>query len=225
MILFGNISRKGQPREPNEESRLVYPKLYQGTVLSLLRMDNGFLGRVSLRSFSPRELDLIRVKGMLSMPTVEIGEKLIAQGAGENNAPFSLSGTVSDANRINIKLSNLELMTGTNKRQSPRFLVNQPALIFRPELVNSEKKPEACELIEISMTGARIRSRVVYTQDQVLKLRVELYERAGKISFLCQVIRTSYNEDGLNDYGLLFEELPAAKKKYLREDLDWLATH
>jgi hypothetical protein len=225
MYLFRNTSRKAPVGERPEEPKLVYPKLFPNAVLSLSKIDGKYLSRVRLRSFSTRELDFVRLTGMLSMPPVDAGEKLVVQGAGDNNAPFSLSGTVTEANRLNIKLGSLALMTGTNLRESPRYPVNRKAIILRPELMNSEKYPEPCDLVDISMTGARIRSDKVYAQDQMLKLRVELYERAGRISFLCQVVRAAYSETGFNEYGLLFEELPTAKKIYLREDLDWLATH
>ena len=225
MRWFRSKSDQARSDEQLDAPRIVYPKLAQNAVLSLSKMGNIYLGRVCLRSFSPKELDLVRLTGMLSMPTVEDGEKLIVQGNGDNHSPFSLVGTVSSASRLHIRLTNLALMTAANMRENPRFLVNRKVEVYHPEQANYQKKPEPCELVDISMTGARIRSDMVYAQDQVIKLRVELYEHAGKISFLCQVIQPVYNESGLHEYGLLFEELPPAKKQYLREDLNWLAEH
>lgn len=225
MKLFEMSSGKTRTNAVREKPGLVYPKLYKDAILALTKPDGTFLCRVRLRSFSTMELDLVRPVGMLSFPLFEDGEKLVVTGSGENNLPFPLSGTVSVSNRVNIRLRNLALMASTNRRENPRYPVYRKANVYRPELANSAKKPESCDLIDISMAGARIHSDEVYTEGQTLRLQVELYERAGKISFMCQVVRAEYDKQGQNEYGLLFEELPIAKKQYLREDLDWLAEH
>ena len=225
MKLFERSSDKLRTHESYETPKLVYPRLYKDAILMLTKLDGTFLCRVRLRNFSTMELDLVRPVGMLSFPLFEDGEKLAVTGSGENNLPFSLSGIVTVSNRVNIRLGSLALMTGTNQRESPRYSVYRKANIYRPELVNSAKKPEPCDLIDISMAGAKIHSDEVYAEGQTLKLQVELYERAGKISFMCQVVRVEYDKQSRNEYGLLFEELPLAKKQYLREDLDWLAEH
>ena len=235
VMLFG---RKGSYVEPSVmpeaanatgSGRVNYPRLYQGAVLNLLNSDSAFLGKALLRNFSVHELDLVRPEGVLSLPVVSPDDIINVQGCADNGASFTLQTRVFQASRLNIRLRDLALVTDVNQRNSPRFFVNRPAAISDKSVLEfagpSRFKPELdmCVLVDISMDGARVRSSRKYAMEEALKLRVELYERAGKISFMSQVVRVVELPDGQFEYGLLFEALPASKRQYLAEDLRHLA--
>lgn len=206
------------------QGRIVYPKLYKGAVLSLSDGGGKFLGRARLSAYSPRELELGRPEGVLSLPVMEPGSTVSVQGKGDGNSLFSLFCRVAESDRTGLRLTDLELMASVDERGERRYAVGRPAWVYAQDGIRT-RQGEPCALADISMTGARIRTYEKYDAGQAVKLQVELYERAGKISFMCEVIRICSLEGGGYEYGLLIEELPFHKKKYLREDLDWLAEH
>lgn len=205
--------------------RVTYPKLYQGAVLNLLDSGGNFLGKALLRGFSIHELDLIRPEGALSLPVFESGATIHVNGSGENGESFTLSTQVAQSSRVGMKLRELALLSDSDHRNTSRFFVNRPAELFDIEHTPPGRKPpaQACILMDISMEGGRIRSLVKYELDDVFKMRIELYPNAGKISFNVQIIRVTELDNNWFEYGLLFEALPVAKRKYLAEDLRYLA--
>lgn len=209
------------PESAGSAGRVTYPKLYKGAVLDLLNSDGVFLGKAMLRTFSVYELDLVRLEGMLSLPPVSPDDVVNVRGCAENGESFMLQTHVAQSSRLNIRLRDLALVSDKNQRNSPRFFVNRPAELSDPADLKSA--PDVCTLVDISMEGACVRSAREYACDDVRKLRVELYPNAGRISFLSQVIRVVSMPDGQFEYGLLFEALPVAKRRYLAEDLRHLA--
>lgn len=207
-----------------EAAKIVYPKLRNGSELVLSGSDGTPMARVKLVSFSPRELVMGRVEGALSLPVLNPGASVIVQGVGDGGKWFALACRVTDSSRVGLRAADLELMTGMEQRNDPRYYVGRPAEISEPGIpVNKNTGGEPCALADISMTGARIRTYEKYDMDQVVRLRVELYDAAGKISFTAQVVRVCPLEGGGYEYGLLFEALPPQKQRYLRDDLRHLA--
>lgn len=205
--------------------RVTYPKLQVGALLDLLDSDGNFLCKALLRKFSVHELDFVRQEGMLSLPVLSPGEFCRVTGHTDNGESFMLGTKVSQSSRVNLRLRELALLAEEESRSGPRYFVDQPAELFRMGL-NSDKPSgvaESCVLMDISLEGGRIRSHVVYPMDEILKMRIELYPRAGKISFRVQVVRVKELSDGWYEYGLLFEALPAAKRRYLADDFRHLA--
>lgn len=211
------------------DGRVSYPKLFRGAVLSLFDDSDRFIGKAVLRAFSISELDLIRCEGEISLPSLQPGDVIHVQGCGEGSESFTLSTHVFQASRLNIRLRDLALVVDRNSREAPRFFVGRPAEISNQSLLNYKgpvkfkPEPDICYLVDISMTGARVQSDRQYSDNEIVRLRVELYPNAGKISFMLQVIRAVDLEDGKFEYGMLFEELPRAKRLYLAEDLRHLS--
>lgn len=204
-------------------NRITYPKLYQGACLDLSDSGGNFLGRALLRRFSVHELDFIRTEGSLLLPLLQPGDTVMVSGRCECGEGFMLQTSVAESERTNLRLRDIALLTDVNRRSSARFFVNRPAELSVLSDDGTVGRPSTCDLVDISMEGGRVRSGETYELDDVLKLRVELYPNAGKISFRVQVVRKAALPDGRTEYGLLFEALPWAKRKYLAEDIRRLA--
>lgn len=210
------------PAEPNlPEGRFAYPKLYNGVLLNVLTPDSELLCQARLNSFSTQELELVRPAGVITLPVINPGSQLLIQGNAANNQNFTLKTSVKEATRLKIVVTDLELTATQEQRGTSRYIINNTAEVSDP--TNTKAPSQDCTLIDISLTGARIRSDYVYILDQVIRLRVELYKNAGKVSMNAQIIRVKPLPDNRFEYGLLFEELPPAKRRYLAQDLQTIA--
>ena len=193
------------------------PRLSKNAVLTILDSNFCVMGQGRVDSFSTMEVRLSRLPGVLTMPVVHVDDKLYLQGENEYNMTFMLEITVSEASRMYITGVKLNPVEMAHQRQYTRYVINRQAEVLHG--TGKQMLSQVCTLIDISMGGAKIESNFEYPMDKVIKLRVELYDKSGPITFDAQVIRVKPLDHARIEYGLLFAELTSSQRTYLTEDL------
>ena len=211
------LFQKPKSAKPSVSPTAHRPRLSKNAVLTILDAEFRVIGQGRVDSFSTTEIVLMRLPGVLTMPVVRVDDKLYLQGENEDEQIYTLEITVSEASRLYITGCKLNPVEMEHKRAHTRYVINRKAEIVH--VAGKSQVSQVCDLIDISMGGAKIESNVEYPMDKVLRLRVELYDKSGPISFDAQVIRVKPLDHARIEYGLLFAELTSAQRKYLSEDL------
>lgn len=201
-----------------------YPRMARNAPVDVSRPGGELLLRGRLTRFSAWELRVERLPGELSLPVLEPGDVIHVHGAASGDVePFVLEAVVVESTRLFLRVDNLALVDDAGRRASARRGVWRPAELFDVENPHRRETPVPCEVVNVSMTGACVRTAAEFREGRRLRLRLELYERAGAISFASEVVRASATPDGF-EYGLLFEELTREKRRYLEADLREMAS-
>lgn len=130
-----------------------------------------------------------------------------------------LEAVVRESTRLFLIVDNLALVAGDGNRTSYRHGIWRDAELFDVENERLREVARPCRLMNVSMTGACVQTETAYAPGKKLRLRVELFEKAGYISFVSEIVRVKSLPDGRFEYGLLFEELTREKRRYLEDDL------
>lgn len=195
-----------------------YPKLYISAPIDIAQEQGDYIFTGRLVYFDVHSMRLERLPGELTLPTLEEGTRIRMRGYSDTMEPFEMTGVVRTSTRIFLGISELDLAADNIRRAHHRQPINLPAEVYALEGRHKDA-PQECTLVNISMNGACIVSKHAYAMDQKIRLRVELYKKAGCISFVSQVIRIRELPDGTREYGLLFEQLTHDKMRYLQEDI------
>lgn len=201
-----------------------YPRMARNAPVDVSRVSGELLCRGRLARFSAWELRVERLPGELSLPVLEPGDVVHVHGAAADDVePFVLEAVVVESTRLCLRVDNLALVDDAGRRASARRGVWRPAELFDLDNPRLRETPVPCEVVNVSMTGACVRTAAEYREGRRLRLRLELYDRAGVISFVSEVVRASAAPGGGFEYGLLFEELTREKRRYLEDDLREMA--
>ena len=223
MNLWKKPAKPAKPVDASEigsvSHRMAYPNLYKNAPLVLLTPDGNVIGRVRLDDFSTTHLNLVRLPGEFMMPEVEVDSKILASGETGDGEVFTLETRVQEASKLYIRLVDLALVEHPSRRMHPRYIINRQAEVTNLDNPKLAKTPQPCELVDISMSGAKIISNYEYSVGRDLRLRVELYDKAGQISFVSQVLRAKPLDEHRTEYGLIFAELTQMQRTYLTQDL------
>lgn len=216
-------SEKGLSQFSNNDTELSprpvrYPELYKGAPLTILNTKKVKIAAGRLVAFSSYELRIERLPGELVLPILQKGTVVSVQGYTDDTEPFELQCTVKKSSKLILTVDNLTLVDCNSRRAYFRQAIGRPAEVFEPESAY-DGIPQKCTLKNISMNGAGISSSYRYVPGQELRLRVELYRKAGCISFPCQVVWVKKMDSNQYEYGLLFAQLSANKARYLEEDI------
>lgn len=223
--MFFNRRERAQQKPASQQQmlgggpqRAKHPKLYVGAPIDIAREDGNHIFSGRLVHFNVNMMQMERLPGELTLPVLEEGAHIRMRGYADDMVPFEMTGVVQKSTRMHLVISELDMATDDMRRTAHRQAINLPAEIYALEGRNKDT-PQECVLVDISINGARIVSKHIYTMDQQIRLRVELYEKAGRMSFVSQVVRTRDLPDGAHEYGLLFEQLTHEKMRYLKEDI------
>lgn len=195
-----------------------YPVLVTGASLDILNQEDDFLFSARLVSFTPAELKFDRIPGMFSFPVLEVGSKVHIRGYVESQEPFKLEATVTHSSRLFLDVTDMEPIACEYRRESFRQPINMPAEIYDPEGTRM-RKPQKCQLVDISINGACVTSDREYEIGQTVRLRVELYPKAGHISFIGEIMRIDPHLGDKKKYGILFAQMDRDKKQMLLTDI------
>lgn len=198
--------------------RAKYPKLYISAPIDIAQEQGDHLFTGRLVYFDVHSMHLERLPGELTLPTLAEGTRIRMRGYSDTMEPFEMTGTVRTSTRMFLGISELDLATDNIRRAHHRQPINLPAEVYALEGRHKDT-PQECTLVNISMNGACIASKHAYAMDQKIRLRVELYKKAGHMSFVSQIIRLRALPDESYEYGLLFEQLTHEKMRYLQEDI------
>lgn len=170
---------------------------------------------VKLRQY---ELILERVPGALSLPVLNPGTDVYIDGYTKDLTPIILKAQVHNSNRICLILGKISNELKENERASFRQPIRTPAELFK-ETDKNRKNSIPCVLKNISEGGACVVSEHDFELDAAVLLRVELYPKAGPISFSSQIIRKNPTDKSI-EYGLLFAQVDERKLNSLRWDME-----
>lgn len=117
-----------------------------------------------------------------------------------------------------------DLIPNSERRLSPRYTVNMPAEFFGlAGAVSKSLFSHVCVLVDVSATGARIRSTTKYKVNGRVTLSVSLYDKAGRIDLRGRVLRVTKLPSGWYEYGIRFEHLSDQQISKLTQDLAYIA--
>ena len=115
------------------------------------------------------------------------------------------------------------IFAGVERRLHPRQVIERHAEFIDLEGLAVKLCYHVCVLVDISLCGARVRSRTKYTENENMELKLELYDSAKKIHVRGRISRVNPLPDGWYEYGVAFGELPESKKHALSNDLAYVA--
>lgn len=193
-------------------------RLRLGSTLTVVREPPSCLMEAVLSDYSPDELVFTRVVGSTSLPVLQPGEILRIQGMDEGFTQVTLKATVKESTRVILKVTDMEVEEHDQRRNRVRENIVRPAELYQ---LNDKylKNPEPCQLRDMTLDGARVISTYDYTVGEKVRFRVELYEKAGHISSIGEIVRSRPMTDGLTEYGILFANLTKEKRRLFSTDI------
>ena len=168
------LFQKPKNAKPSVSPASHRPRLSKNAVLTILDADFRVIGQGRVDRFDTNEITLMRLPGVLTMPVVCVGDVLYLQGENEDEKIYTLEVTVSEASRLYITGCKLNPVEMEHKRAYTRYVINRQAEVIHG--TGKQTVTQVCDLIDISMGGAKIESNVEYPMDKILRLRVELYD-------------------------------------------------
>ena len=183
------FKRKTSPEHPLVNTPASF-RLRQGSTLTLVRDEPPCLTEAVLSGYTPDELLFTRVVGATSLPVLQPGETLRIQGMEEHD----------------------------QRRNRVRENIIRPAELYHLD-DKYLRNPEPCQLRDITLDGARVISTYDYKVGEKVRFRVELYEKAGHISSIGEIVRSRPMADGLTEYGILFANLTKEKRRLFSTDI------
>lgn len=160
-------------------------------------------GRIT--SLTDSALTLERLPGALSFKTCSIGADVRLNGYDRKLIPVTLSATVEESSRTVFKVKNVRVETYAENRDTFRLPISAPVSLYRQDDEHL-RRPEECQLVDISTGGACIQSEYIHAEDEVLRIRVKLDDYAP-LNFLGQIVRCVEYAPGQYRYGFLFAQL------------------
>lgn len=182
-------------------------ELYTGMTMEVETLEGSRIltGRVTEFSTAEGTMTLTRLPGGLSFSVREVGTPVSIRGVNEKMAQFFLKGTVQESTRLVCRLKDVKVRPIPEHRHDFRLHLNVPVtMYYRAD--ESFSHPEDCILVDISTGGACIESEYLHAEDEVLQLRVKLWDYAP-MEFLGEIIRVVEYEPGKFRYGFLFAQL------------------
>lgn len=231
--LVGLFSRKSKTEEPERLPReLSREELARTFVMTnriaehvaapvdVLDADARFLFSCRLVTFESYELRFERLPGSYSLGVLPVGAKVHMSTYTKELRDLFLRGTVRKSTRTELVVGDVKNLSDDNRRADFR----QPLDVVG-ELYESQsaylRNGIACQVLDISKSGARIRCDTEFAEGDSFILRTEIYQGAGPISFHGQVIRVRKFVDSY-EYGVMFEQLTQRKLHDLTLDLEEL---
>ena len=168
---------------------------FPGMKLDIVQEDGKQLltGQIVSADF-PNQMVIDRLPGGLSFNTCPPGTVVSIHGYTRLTIPFHLKGTIQESTRIICKLTDLQLQTYAEGRQTFRMPVSAPMSLYYQHDKYLEN-PEPCTLIDISTGGACIESEYIHAEGEVLRMKAQIEDYAP-MTFL-----------GDFRYGFLFAKL------------------
>lgn len=215
MSLF--FKRKTSPEHPLVNTPASF-RLRQGSTLTLVRDEPPCLTEAVLSGYTPDELLFTRVVGATSLPVLQPGETLRIQGMDEGFTQVTLKAKVKESTRVMLKVTDMEVEEHDQRRNRVRENIIRPAELYHLD-DKYLRNPEPCQLRDITLDGARVISTYDYKVGEKVRFRVELYEKAGHISSIGEIVRSRPMADGLTEYGILFANLTKEKRRLFSTDI------
>lgn len=202
-----------------DEFSAEFPMMFTGMSLTLDTPEGEIIltGRLTEFSADKGTLSLERLPGGLSFGIREVGSAVLVRGIKDDMTPFFLRGTIQESTRLVCRLKDLKVKPIPEQRSNFRLLVSAPAtMCYRAD--ENFSHPEECTLVDISTGGASVESEYLHAVDEVLRLKVKLYDYAP-MEFLGEIIRVTELSTGQFRYGFLFAQLKESELRDLTRTL------
>ena len=180
-------------------------KLTENMKIDVAAKDGSFLlsGRVTL--LEDETITLGRLPGELSFPILPLNSDVSLNGYDRRMLPISLTGVVELSNRTILRVKDIKTATHNESREAFRLPLSAPVSLYRQD-DEHYRRPEDCQLVNISTGGCCVESEYVHIEDEVVRVRVKL-EEYSPLNFLGQIVRCSEHRSGKYWYGILFAQL------------------
>ena len=136
---------------------------------------------------------------------------------GEEEKALRMEGTISPRPHRVWMAEDLTVSAVSNDRAFFRLDTKLDATVTSYRGPNVGEKP--CQLLNISVGGARIRSTYVYQKDDKFLLKVQLLDEREPSMIYCQVLRVIQKDEGTVEYGCRFLDLNEADQDRITENI------
>ena len=148
-------------------------------------------------------------------PICQIGSTVLIRGYDTKINPVLLLGRVESSSWRQCVMRDLERIPFESERKCVRYPMTPPASVC---LLDGTElgRPQPCQMLNISMSGACIVSEYTYQAEQSLCLQVKLSNDQKHIGlYPCRRVRATPRSGGWYEYGLLFTEMDADSRNRL----------
>lgn len=204
----------------NEDAQIGFiSRCDNGQVVDVYNAQRAFLFSAVVSEHSATRILLGRPPATMQLPLLTIGDTVFLQGCGKDFRTLEAAGTIHASTKTSLAVWDLHQPDRPHRRAFYRQRVDNEAQLFKTSPRLSET-PIPCTLVDVSLEGASIRTNISLPMESVIRLRIELYPKAGPISFKAQFVREmECNIDGMHHYGVLFEQLDSRRHHMLQEDI------
>lgn len=204
------------PVDQYEYNRAGFISLCEdGQIIDVYDAQRVFLCSAVIVEHSAKTMLFQRPPAIIQFPLLDPESTVYLQGCGKDFRTLEARGIVRESTKTKLAIWDLHQPDLPHRRAYFRQRVGNEVQLFRTA-PGVDEKPIPCTLIDISLEGASIHTECELPVESVIWLRVELYPKAGPVSFRAQVVREM---DGLYNYGVLFEQLDARRLRDLQDDI------
>jgi len=157
-----------------------------------------------LSSVTPDEVTVRRTSMQVCFPILDYGSIVMVRCYDSTQNPVLLRARVSRSTGLECTLSGVEMIRYKTKRRDVRYPICPPETAAIHE---GREKPQMCQLMNISVSGACIVTNAGYEVEQKLCLVVKPFNKAESVEYKCKVKRVTPRSGGSFEYGLRFEHL------------------
>ena len=200
-------------------SAFVSSRLNEKMPVSILAEDGKVLFSGRIVKGSQVRLEIGRLAGALSLKSLTVGSHITFMAYNVDLVKVRVDATVDASTATCLVLRDWELRYTPAHRSAPRLPMNMPAKMYA--LTDSRlNESKDCTILDLSLTGACIRTLESLTVGDQFKLRFEVFKGDGVNTCHAQVVWVK-SEDGINfTYGLLFAELERWRRRNLEGSLE-----
>ena len=170
-------------------------------------------------SGGPGELPIGRIPGEKCFPLCPPGSTVLVRGYDAQLNPILLRGRVIRSFEMECVVGGLKVVPYETPRESIRHPLTPPTTVYALEDAALDR-PQLCQLLNISASGACIVSEYSYRLEQSLRLQVALgREQRYGTAYRCQVVRATPRKGRQFEYGLRFIQLDDQTQSCLMRDI------
>lgn len=228
MGIFSSLFQKEKEPERLQEYDLEEPvkrqpvagskgQLAKGMHIDVMNREGEYLLTGQIVEFSDDTLTVERLPGELSFKVIPLNADVTLNGYDRRLIPVSMSAVVEQSTRTTFKVKDMKMEDHSNVRSSFRLPLSTPVSLYRQD-DEHYRRPEDCQLVNISTGGCCVESEYVHMEDEVLRVRIKL-EEYSPLNFLGQIVRCSEHRPGKYWYGILFAQLTEKEADSLNRTL------
>lgn len=211
LILEEDVPIKRQPMGGSKG------ELANGMRIDVMTREGEFLLSGRIVEMDGASVTLGRLPGEFSFKTAPLNAEVTLNGYDRRLIPVCMSGAVELSNRTSFKVRDIKIQDHNEGRENFRLPLTAPASLYRRE-DEHYRRPEDCQLVNISSGGCCVESEYVHIEDEILRVRIKL-EEYSPLNFMGQIVRCTEHAPGKFWYGILFAQLTEKETDALNRTL------